>query len=440
MNWPAAAAALTALLLAPVALFAAKEQPNVVLIISDDHGWSDYGFMNHPHVQTPNIDRLAREGLTLTRGYVPTSLCRPSLASIMTGLYPHQHRITGNDPKGNAKDAAARAEMVRIFQKSKTIAAQLGMAGYVSHQSGKWWEGECKCGGFTECMTHGDVERGGRHGDEGLKIGRQTMQPVFDFIDRAGVKPFFLWYAPFLPHQPHNPPERLLAKYRLRTGLTLPQAKYYAMIEWLDETVGQLVQHLEKRGKAANTIIAYVADNGWIQLDDNRPFHQSRSKLSPYDAGLRTPIIIWQPGRIKPERDERNLASTIDLATTLLPAAGIKAPKEMPGIDLRSGRERSRRKSVFGAIFLHTSEDVQRPESSLKYRWVISEQWKLVVPHAPNAALDLWPGSKNIGWMKPQTELFQIAKDPSEQTDAATANPAVAARLLEELDKWWPVK
>lgn len=416
----------------------AKEQPNVVLIISDDHGWSDYGFMNHPHVKTPNIDRLSREGLTLTRGYVPTSLCRPSLASIMTGLYPHQHRITGNDPKGNAKDIAARAEMVRIFQESKTIAAQLGKEGYVSHQSGKWWEGECKCGGFTECMTHGEVERGGRHGDEGLKIGRETMQPVFDFIDRAGAKPFFLWYAPFLPHQPHNPPERLLAKYRLKPGVTLPQAKYYAMIEWLDETVGQLVQHLEKRGKASNTIIAYVADNGWIQLDDNRHFHQSRSKLSPYDAGLRTPVILWQPGKIKPERDERNLASTIDLATTLLPAAGVKPPKEMPGIDLRSGRERSRRKSIFGAIFLHTSEDVTRPESSLKYRWVISEQWKLVVPYAPNAALDLWPGSKNIGWMKPDAELFEVVKDTAEQTDIAKEHPDVAARLRAELDKWWP--
>src|SRR5678815_1031350 len=96
---------------------------NIVLIISDDHGWTDYGFMNHPHVRTPNIDRLSREGLTLTRGYVPTSLCRPSLASIMTGLYPHQHRITGNDPKGNPKDIAARAEMVKIFQESKSMVA-----------------------------------------------------------------------------------------------------------------------------------------------------------------------------------------------------------------------------------------------------------------------------------------------------------------------------
>ena len=428
---------IAALLLLSAAAFAAKDQPNIVLIISDDHGWSDYGFMNHPHVQTPNIDRLAREGLTMTRGYVPTSLCRPSLASIMTGLYPHQHRITGNDPKGDAKDIAARAQMVRIFQESKSMAALLGKQGYVSHQSGKWWEGECKCGGFDECETHGDVARGGRHGDEGLKIGRETMQPVFDFVDRTGDKPFFLWYAPRLPHLPHNPPARILAKYTVKPGVSPAEAKYYAMVEWLDETIGQLIQHLEKRGKAKNTIVAFLADNGWTQLSDGRQFHQSRSKLSPYDAGLRTPMILWQPVKIKPERDETHLASSIDLATTLLPAAGVKAPKEMPGIDLRSARERAGRKAVFGSLFLHTSEDVARPASSLKYRWIISGSWKLVAPYAPNAALEIWPGAKEISWAKPETELFEITKDPGEQFEASKANPSVVARLQAELDRWW---
>ena len=419
-------------------LAAAREAPpNIVLIVSDDQGWTDYGFMNHHHARTPNLDRLSREGLTLTRGYVPTSLCRPSLASIMTGLYPHQHRITGNDPKGNPKDIAARAQMVRIFQESKSMAALLGAQGYVSHQAGKWWEGECKCGGFDECETHGDVSRGGRHGDEGLKIGRETMQPVFDFIDRAGAKPFFLWYAPMMPHLPHDPPERILAKYTVKPGVQPAEAKYYAMIEWLDETIGQLVQHLEKRGKAGNTMIAFLADNGWIQLNDGRAFHQSRSKLSPYDAGLRTPMILWQPGKIKPERDDVHAVSSIDLATTLLPAAGAKAPKEMPGIDLRSARERAGRKAIFGSLFLHTSEDVTRPESSLKYRWVIGGEWKLVVPYAPNAALEVWPGAKDISWAKPDAELFDLAKDPGEQHDAAKENPGVVTRLRAELDRWW---
>ena len=179
--------------------------PNIVLIISDDHAWTDYGFMGHEAIQTPHLDKLASESMVYTRGYVPTSLCRPSLATMMTGLYPHQHGITGNDPDGEMRDPANRARMVEVFQRSTPMAELLTKKGYVSHQSGKWWEGPCQIGGFTDCMTHGEVERGGRHGDEGLTIGREGMQPIFDFVDAAGDKPFFLWYAPFLPHTPPQP-------------------------------------------------------------------------------------------------------------------------------------------------------------------------------------------------------------------------------------------
>ena len=99
----------------------APAPPNIVLIVSDDHGWSDYGFMGHPVIRTPTIDRLASEGLVYTRGYVPTALCRPSLATLLTGRYPHQHGITSNDPPGGATaaaDPARRAEMVDVFRRN----------------------------------------------------------------------------------------------------------------------------------------------------------------------------------------------------------------------------------------------------------------------------------------------------------------------------------
>ena len=418
-----------------LALQGASGQPNIVLIISDDHGWTDYGFMGNKDVYTPHIDRLAKEGLTFTRGYVPASLCRPSLASIMTGLYPHQHRITGNDPTGNAKDPANRRRMVQVFQESHTIAGLLGKQGYGSHQSGKWWEGECQCGGFTECMTHGDVAKGGRHGDEGLKIGRQTMEPVFDFVDRQKGKPFFLWYAPFLPHTPHNPPARLMTRYVGR-NLSEEMAKYYAMIEWLDETVGQLTQHLEKRGLAENTMIVYLADNGWVQKGKKLPF-DSRSKLSPYDAGVRTPILVWAPKRVKAYRDEKNLVSSVDIATTVLPACGVKPTAGMPGLDMTNAAARAKRRSIFGSIFVHTSADIERPAANLKYRWMIREQYKLIVPYAANRGLELWEGQGNAPWMKEETELFDVGADPFEQKDLAAAKPEVVKSLMGELDRWW---
>jgi len=409
--------------------------PNVVLIISDDHGWTDYGFMGHPDVRTPHLDRIAREGLTFTRGYVPSSLCRPSLASIMTGLYPHQHRITGNDPAGDARDPANRSRMVKVFEQSRTIAGLLGERGYRSHQSGKWWEGPCQCGGFTECMTHGDVRRGGRHGDEGLAIGRETMQPVFDFIDRAQGEPFFLWYAPFLPHTPHNPPDRLLDRYRVR-ALARDVASYYAMIEWLDETVGALLQHLERRRLDGNTLLVYLADNGWVQRGGDLPFG-GRSKLSPYDAGVRTPLLLRWPGRIAPRREERLAVSSVDLATTILPACGVRPPAALPGVNLLDTRSVARRKAVFGSIFVHTSVDINRPAANLKYRWVVRGTWKLIAPYPPNRGLELWEGRGRPSWMKDDPELFDLAADPLEERDLAPRRPGQVRRLLAELDRWW---
>ncbi|MBL8229833.1 MAG: sulfatase [Bryobacterales bacterium] len=412
-----------------------KTAPNIVLIISDDHGWTDYGFMRHGHVRTPHIDKLAGEGLLYTRGYVPSSLCRPSLASIMTGLYPHQHGITANDPQGDARDPSNRERMVKIFEKSKTLAGMLATKGYVSLQTGKWWEGQCTCGGFTECMTHGDVKRGGRHGDDGLKIGRQTMQPILDFIDRAGNKPFFLWYAPMMPHTPHNPPDRLLARYR-DAGLPLAVAKYYAMIEWFDETVGALLGHIETRGLTRNTLVVYLADNGWAQPEDVRPLHATRAKMSPYDAGLRTPIIVRMPGRVPVAREDAVPVSSIDIAPTVLATAGLRKPAEMPGLDLTKRQALAKRGKVFGAIFSHTGVDVNSPVSNLKYRWVIEGRWKLILPFDRNRDLRLWEGQPETAWSD-TPELFDLQSDPKEQTNVFSKQQEIADRLKHSLNRWW---
>jgi arylsulfatase A-like enzyme len=208
----------------PVAAWA--KSPNVLLIISDDQTWTDFGFMGHTVIKTPHLDRLARECALFPQGYVPSSLCRPSLVTLITGLYPHQHKITGNDPPKGTD----RKEMLKHIRRLPTLPRLLASKGYFSHQSGKWWEGNHKLGGFTAGMTHGDPQRRGRHGDEGLKIGREGMQPIFDFIDGCDEKPFFLWYAPFLPHTPHNPPQRLLNKYR-SVDRPIELSRYYAMCE-----------------------------------------------------------------------------------------------------------------------------------------------------------------------------------------------------------------
>jgi arylsulfatase A-like enzyme len=427
-------------LLAPLALaFLAPAvgatPPNVVMIIGDDQAWSDYGFMGHPHIQTPHLDKLAAESLVFKRGYVPSSLCRASLATMITGLYPHQHNVTSNDPSlppgqtmGQAmKDPtflAQRKAMAEYIEKAQTLPRLLAERGYVSHQSGKWWEeNACRCGGFTEGMTHGDTAKGGRHGDVGLEIGRKGLQPVTDFIDRAKAdnKPFYVWYAPMMPHTPHNPPERLFEKYKDQTPSPFV-AKYWAMCEWFDETVGELLGHLEKSGLAENTLVIYLHDNGWIQDLDRNGF-APKSKRSPYDGGLRTPILIRWPGKVPPG-ESAALAHSIDLVPTILHAAGVKPPADLPGLNLLDTEAVAGRDAVFGATFTHNAIDIHRPAANLEYRWVVAGNWKLLVPHAanvPNGAV----------------ELYDLAADPTEETNLAARHPQQVEALRKRLDAWW---
>ena len=417
----------------PSALLAAP--PNVLMIIGDDQAWTDYSFMGHAAIRTPNLDKLAAESLVFPHGYVPSSLCRPSLATMVTGLFPHQHGITSNDPPyppnvpaaertKNAQYLADRAAMVARFEKSPTLAKLLGAAGYISHQSGKWWEGNaCRCGGFTEAMTLGDPTKGGRHGDAGLKIGREGLQPVFQFLDKAKreEKPFYVWYAPMMPHQPHNPPDRLLAKYRGKTP-SLHVAKYWAMCQWCDETVGELLAKLKANGQAENTLVIYLHDNGWIQ-DPNKPSYAARSKQSPNEGGVRTPIMIRWPGKVKAGTSQ-SLVESIDLAPTILLAAGLKPTVDMPGLNLLDAAALAKRKAIFGEIFLHTAADLDRLAPNLRYRWVIDGHWKLIVPDARTE-----PGKA--------PELYDLYSDPHETKNLAAQHPDTVADLTAKLDAWW---
>jgi uncharacterized sulfatase len=384
--------------------------------------------MGHPVIETPRLDRLASESLVFTRGYVPSSLCRPSLASMVTGLYAHQHRITSNDP---AKELP-REEFLRQRQRQignidrvPTLPRMLAVRGYSSFQSGKWWEGHYSRGGFTHGMTHGDPQRGGRHGDEGLKIGREGMCPVLDFIEAAGEHPFFIWYAPFLPHTPHNPPERLLAKYRDKTD-SLFVAKYWAMCEWFDETCGELLDFLDKKGLADDTLVLFVTDNGWIQKPNARGYAE-KSKRSPYDGGVRTPIMLRWPARIAPKRDETTPVLSIDLAPTVLAACGLEPTADMQGVDLLDGKALAARKAIFGEIFEHNAVDIERPASSLQYRWCIEGRWKLIVPAAANVPDGV-------------EELYDLEADPNETKNLAAVEPDRVKQLRASIDAWWPGK
>ena len=405
----------------------AADKPNVVMIVSDDQGWTDYGFMGHKQIATPNLDRLAKESLTFTRGYVTSSLCCPSLATIITGLYPHQHKITSNDPpippgmkprefQTSAAFKQGREKMVQFVEAVPTLPRLLMNNGYNTLQTGKWWLGDFKHGGFTHGMT-----KGGRHGDQGLDIGRKTMQPIYDFIaeSRKADKPFFVWYAPMMPHDPHTPPQALFEKYSKMTD-SPHIARYWAMVEWFDQTCGDLMKHLDEQGIAQNTIVVYVTDNGWIQ-NPNGPKYADKSKQSPYDGGLRTPIMVRWPGKLTPKISETPVSS-LDLFPTVLKLTGITAPKT-PGIDLTDEAAVSARKTIFGECFAHNFVNMDKPATSLRWRWALEGGMKLIVPAVKTETAEL--------------ELYDVNSDPLETKNLASEKADTNVALMKKLDEWW---
>lgn len=395
--------------------------PNVVMILSDDQGYANYSFMGHAMIDTPRIDRLASQSLVFERGYVTTAVCCPSLATILTGMYPHQHRTTGNDPVAGT----SRRPWIDYFRTLPQLPKLLAENGYLTLQTGKYWFTDPKMSGFTDSM--GETLR---HGSPySLSIGRETMQPIYDFIQKARdqSKPFMVWYAPFLPHTPHTPPQRLEEKYvAMGAG---GQSKYYAMCEWFDETCGQLLDHLDEKGLSNNTIIFYICDNGWGSLG------KGSVKASPYELAVRTPIMIKWPNHVQAQINKENLASNLDLAPTILAACGIKIPDNMEGIDLLNHDAVAKRKNLFLESFTLDMLDVNDPVAALRARSLVSKDWKLTVWHKPSPLLEI------KGWQMPEpkekVELFHIKDDPMERNNLASRNPEKAAEFRKILDAWW---
>lgn len=329
--------------------------------------------------------------------------------------------------------------MISYLDRFDTLPKLLGERGYLSHQSGKWWEGNYRHGGFTHGMTRGFPEKGGRHGDDGLKIGREGLQTIEDFVDHAvnEKKPFFLWYGVFLPHTPHNPPERILKRYK-EQGHPLPVAKYYANCEWFDETCGQLIDILEKRNLRDDTLIVYVTDNGWINRVD-RTAYAPRSKQSPNEGGTRTPIMFsWPNGGLKNGK-RSDVVSSIDLFPTALAAAGAEVPDSVPGVNLMDNLQKEQpveRSGIFGEGFAHDVADVENPEASLIYRWRIEGKWKLLLTY--DGEVNRYQSSHPRTEKRPQ--LFNLLKDSAEDNNLAGKHPDVVADLAAKIDAWWPVR
>lgn len=440
--------AIAALLSAP---------PNVVVVLADDQSYRDFGFMGNELVHTPNLDRLAQRSAVYPHGYVPMSVCRPSLATLLTGLYPHQHGVHFNHPPPGlskmkrmtaAEYRAARQAAKHLVGDRPTLPRRLGAMGYATFQAGKHWEGDFSNAGFTHGMTtglpaeSGDWILGTRqqtngqlvahgNGDLGLAIGRQTMQPIADFIDeQAGQRPFLVWYAPFLPHTPFDAGPEFHEPYANKL-IPAHLEPYYAEIARFDATVGQLVDIVKSQGLLNETIFIFASDNGFQPDPADHGRADDRSKLSVDEDGLRTPILIAWPKHTVAARHDA-IVQTIDLMPTVLNAVGdsARAVDSGPGISLwpsATGQAVLPERPAFGAIYPNDASVLNQPERHVRARWARSGDWKLVLA-GPNA--NAIPSA-----------LYHLADDPDEEHNRFDDPSAIEkqTKLTALLNNWWPL-
>ena len=272
------------------------------------------------------------------------------------------------------------------------------------------------------------------------KIALQFNDDFSDFMEETDSlgQPFFIWYAPFLPHTPHNPPKALEEKY-LKVAPSPSVAKYWAMVEWFDQTTGELLNHLKEKGWEDNTIIVYTCDNGWIQSIDARGY-APRSKRSPFEGGIRTPVMFKYPGVISPKMNTESVVSNVDMVPTVLSLLGLEKG-ELPGIDVLDEAALANRSVVFAEAYDHDIRNIDVPTETILYKIAIEKDWKLLLPNTEMVKVDATTRKEErAGFYSKDIQLFNLAQDPGELTNVAAEFPDQVERLKQSINNWWQPK
>lgn len=429
----------------------AAKLPNIVLIIADDLGYPYAGFMGDTIVQTPNLDKLADMGAVFNNALVPQSHCAPSLRTIITGLHSAEYnvirdRIRAEQRPSETQGLSYEDSLIwesefqwRAMPYFKTLPKYLAEKGYVSFQGGKWWEFDYQSGGFTHGMSTGWTKEDRQSsdffyklmGNEGLKLGRVTNQPVFDFIDEHKDQPFFVWYAPDLPHYPLNAPEKYYNIYKDQQ-LSESAKRYYANCTWFDDQIGELNTYFKENQLMENTLFIYVNDNGWDQAPNAEYRHDSlrwhnggpKGKGAYYDMSYRTPVFFTWKGQIHAGTVKKELVSSMDILPTVLDYLDIEQPEMLKGESLKPNIEMSSdagREKLFGRItqvFDERSRETYMGSPADGY-WVRTQDYHYVQVLTQDKEL-----------------LFDMKNDPMNEVNIAEQNPDLVASFKNDIAQW----
>ena len=421
----------------PIKSASSYSKPNIIILLADDLGWADLGFRGSD-IETPHIDRLAREGLTLNRFY-SMPICTPTRSALMTARDPMKLGTiyAGFQPWQNGGVSPEEHFMPQSFH----------AAGYQTAMIGKWHLGHTfeplvpTSRGFDHFFGHLNtqvdyydytVAKGYDLQENGTSVQRpetyatdlhaeESVRYLTELRDPD--KPFFM-YVPFLaPHAPMQAPKALEDKYNSRSNRPFSKRTYAAMVDSLDQAIGRILEALDTQGLTDNTLIFFFSDNGGLEAfgADNGPYRGG--KLQTFEGGIRVNAVMRWPEQIAAGSTTDDVVSVLDIFPTFAQAAGISmgSSKKLDGQKRWDAIRNSGEDSRSGDLYFASNSPIFN-----KYHLsVMEEKWKLV------QVIDHQSQSTEV-----ENFLFDLPNDPGEKNNLAEANPAQVTRMAEKIRLW----
>lgn len=413
-------------------------RPNVIFILADDLGWGDPACYGNSIAKTPNIGRLAKEGLRFTSFYVNAPVCSPTRAGFMTGRFPstlgiHSHFAS---PELNERRGMPQA----LDPSVATVYDCFRQAGYVTGHFGKWHMGNIDAGEYgVDC--HRTMGGGGKpdwQGEEQFwrRSSRLIVDEAVHFIEEHRNEPFYLNVWTVHPHAPLDPSEEQMAPYarfeekRVAGTFTTPFEVFYGTVTEMDRQIGRLLAKLDELGLAENTIVVFSSDNGPEDIHLSESAHSGIGSTGPfrgrkrslYEGGIRTPFIVRWPGGAPAGRvDDTTVLSGVDFLPSISRLAGVAVPSglSLDGEDMSGalkGTPRARKKPLYWERRFRVIGDVINCSPMMAVR---DGDWKLL---------------RNLD--ESRFELYDVTEDPSEVDNRAEEHPRKVRALSKKLLRW----